>query len=149
MIYVEQRPGPPLALFIRTLWYTKGYQAPHRRERVLPNGAIQIVIDLVHDFIVDCGPTVDSEMQPSLIAGVHSEYMVIDTAGLAEMIGIEFWPGGFAPFFESPADEFTGRHVALDAVHGSAARTLRDRMREDSTPEAKFQIIEKTFLEWG
>jgi AraC-like DNA-binding protein len=147
MIYVERRPGAAIAPFIRTLWYTKGYQAPHRRERVLPDCAIQMIISLAHEYILDCEK--DVPMAPALIAGVHSRYVVIDTAGLSEMIGIQFQAGGFAPFFGIPADEFSGTHVSLEAVLGLGARGLRDRLRETLTPSGKLEVLEETLLNWG
>jgi len=150
MLYLQRVPSPPLSSFVEALWYTKGYQVPHRRERVLPNGAIQMIINLAQDFVIDHPRLPEggkaSLMPPSLIVGVQSEYVVIDTADLAEMIGIQFWPGGFVPFFALPADEFSNAHVSLEAVWGPDAARLRDRLQNAPGPEAKFQALETYLL---
>jgi len=150
MLYLQRTPAAPLSAFIEAFWYTKGYQVPHRRERVLPNGAIQLIINLAQDYVID-HPRLPEEcrvsrMPPSLIVGVQSEYVVIDTADLAEMMGILFWPGGFVPFFTPPADEFSNAHVSLESVWGPDAARLRDRLRDVPDPEAKFQILETSLL---
>jgi AraC-like DNA-binding protein len=153
MLYLEHRPAAPLSLFIEAIWYTRGYNPGHSRERVLPNGTIQLIISLAHDHIHDCGGIHDYTgepgnetlvpMPPSLIAGVHSGYMVINTADLTEMMGIQFLPGGAVPFFAVPADKFSNTHVSLEAVWANEARDLRDRLREASTPQGKFAAIER------
>jgi AraC-like DNA-binding protein len=149
MLYLQRPPAPPLSAFIEAFWYTKGYQVPHRRERVLPNGSIQLIINLAQD-VIDHARVPEggkaSAMPPSLIVGVQSEYVVIDTADLTEMIGLQFWPGGFVPFFALPADEFSNAQVSLEAVWGPDAARLRDRLQDVQDPGAKFQILESHLL---
>ncbi len=151
MLYLPHPPGPPLSAFIEALWYTRDYQVPHRCERVLPNGSIQVIINLAQDSVIDHRRQPDgcvvSLMPPSLIVGVQSEYVVIDTADMSEMIGIQFRPGGFVPFFALPADEFSNAHVSLEAVWGADAGRLRERLQDAPGPEAKFRILENNLLE--
>jgi AraC-like DNA-binding protein len=150
MVYLEHKPAPPLSSFIQALWYAKGYRVPHQRERVFPNGSIQVVMNLAHDYLLDCGREAGNDevtrMPASLIAGVHSEYMVIDTSDLEEIIGMQFWPGGFVPFFAIPADEFSNAQISLEAVWGREACDLRNRVREATSPPEKFRVLESTML---
>ena len=150
MEYRQWRPGAPLGSFVQTLWYAKGFDNVRRRERVFPSGAIQLVINLAKDRITDGRfPLGDHRhhLGPSVIVGVHAEYVVIDTADLAEMMGIVFRPGGFVPFFGIPAGEFQNAHIDLENVWGAEAHDVRDQLREGQTPEAKFQILERSLLE--
>lgn len=150
MLYRQRHPAPPLSAFIEAFWYTLGYQVPHRRERVLPNGSIQLIINLAQDYVIDHARVPEGcrvpLMPPSLIVGVQSEYVVIDTADLAEMVGIQFLPGGFVPFVALPADEFSNAHVSLEAVWGPDAARLRERLQDALDPETKFQILEAYLL---
>jgi AraC-like DNA-binding protein len=150
MLYLEHRPPPPLNAFIETLWYTAASEVSHHRQRILPNGSVQLIINLAEDYINDCSRTPGDasvvRLGPALIAGVHTEVMVIDTADLTEMIGLQFWPGGVIPFFGIPADEFSNTHTDLEALEGRLIRVLRDRLREAPTPEAKFRVLEETLL---
>lgn len=132
MLYAR-RPAPPLADRIEQLWYCEGYQSPHRRERVLPRGSFDVILDLA------CG-------SPPLVCGMRSQYVVIETAFLRAIMGVVFRPGGARAFFDAPSDEFYNRDVPLDAVWGSDAFSLIERLQEAPTPERKFDTLEAALL---
>ena len=46
MIYATHIPRPPLDQFIEMLWFHEGFYADHRLERVLPDGSMEIIINL-------------------------------------------------------------------------------------------------------
>lgn len=46
VMLLTHRPEPPLSHYVEALWYYDGQQTAHHKERVLPNGRFQIVIDL-------------------------------------------------------------------------------------------------------
>jgi AraC-like DNA-binding protein len=129
-MYVQCRPGLPLAPYVEMLWYCEGYGATHRRERVLPNGRFQIVIDLA-----PCSGS-------SILVGMRTAHSILETASIRSVIGVVFRPGGALPFFDQPADEFYGRTVPLDQVWSSASGRLRDRLLEAGNPAARLSILE-------
>jgi len=45
------RPGFPLAGFVHRFWHFDGYQASHARERALPTGTVELVVNLYEDRI--------------------------------------------------------------------------------------------------
>ena len=81
-----------------------------------------------------------------LIVGLRSEYAVIDTTALSEVIGVQFTPGGSVPFFAAPADEFSNEHISLEDAWGLEAAELRDCLCEAPDPQSKFRILEQTLL---
>jgi AraC-like DNA-binding protein len=107
---------------------------------------VQIVINLAQDRIPHWAPGGGNEPvdfhSPMLVAGVHSEYMVIDTSSLQEMIGIQFRPGGSIPFFGVPTDELSDRHVPLEIFWGQEAGEMREWLLAAPTPEAEFKVLE-------
>jgi AraC-like DNA-binding protein len=129
---LSHQPAWPLALHVEKLWYCDGFQAAHRRERVLPNGRFQIVIDLREGL---------SAAQP-LVAGMQSQFAVIDTHGIQSMMGILFWPGGTWAVLDPPAEEFFNRTVPLELVWGSAVNELRERLQAAAGPAEKFRVLE-------
>jgi AraC-like DNA-binding protein len=134
-MYLEHRPANPLASFVEKLWYCGQYQAAHSKERVLPSGRFQLVIDLAESS------------SPPLVVGMRSECGVIETAGLQSMIGVVFRPGGTVPFLRWSAGEYYNREVPLDLIWGTAATRLRDRLREACTPSARFRLLESALLQ--
>jgi AraC-like DNA-binding protein len=142
-------PAPPLGNFVDLLWLYEGYSQPHDKERILPDGSMELVINLSEDRarVYDRNRTNQFQtMRGALLVGAQSNYFVIDTAQQFSVLGVHFKPGGAFPFFRFPAGEFHNQHLSLDLLWGSAATDLRDRLLEAPTPEAKFQILEESLL---
>jgi len=85
-------------------------------------------------------------MAPSLIVGARSVYEIVDSSDMADLIGIVFQPGGFAPFASDAVDIFSNQSISLEDVWGASARELRDRLREADSPKFKFQVLENLLL---
>jgi AraC-like DNA-binding protein len=146
MLSLTHVPRPPLSEFVKLLWLYEGYTQPHAKERVLPTGEMQIVINL-HE---DCSRLYDPidtnlchKFPGGLFTGAHSRYQVIDTAEQAFVIGVAFRPGGAFPFLRRPAGELRETTVALDAVWGAGAVDLRDELLEAATHQDRFAILER------
>ena len=147
MIYLEHIPAAPLNRCVRSLWYARVHDAPHSRERVLPTGRVQVILNLERDFLLDCPEGSPAHpMAPSLIVGARSNYEIIDTSDMADLIGIVFEPGGFAPFVSDAVDLFSNRSVSLEDIWGASARDLRDQLREISTPVGRLTFLEAFLL---
>jgi len=144
LLYLEHIPAPPLDRFIRILWYARAPQTNHSRERVLPTGHTQVILNLARDYLLDCpdeGP--ERRSPPTAVIGARSIYEIVNTSDMADLIGIVFQPGGFSLFASDAADLFSNRSVDLEDVWGTRARTLRDRLRELSTPQSRLHCLER------
>jgi AraC-like DNA-binding protein len=142
-------PRPPLSNFVDLLWLYEGYSQPHDKERLLPNGSMELVVNLKDDQARVYDRRDTSRFQATrgaLLVGVQSEFFVIDTAQQTSVIGAHFKPGGAFPFFNLPSGEFHNQHLSLDLLWGTSAVELRDRLLEAPTPENKFQILEESLL---
>jgi AraC-like DNA-binding protein len=143
MTYLEHLPAAPLRSCIRMLWYSNAPGAEHRRERMLPTGCVQIILNLNRDFLIDCPEDQpDRPMPPALVVGARSVYEIVDCSDLACLIGIVFEPGGFAPLAKDAVDLFSNRSIALEDIWGSAAHSLRDQLRELTTPQSRLRCLE-------
>ena len=45
MLYLDYVPPAPLSQFVNQLWLYEGYTQPHAKERILPTGEMQIVVN--------------------------------------------------------------------------------------------------------
>ncbi len=142
LIYLERKPAAPLNHGVRLLWYTRMPGPLAGRERILPNGCVQIVINLARSFIQDCGEGAQ-RLPASLIVGARTAYEIVDRSDMAELAGILFHPAGFAPFARDAADLFTNGYAALEDVWGPNAARLREIMSEAPTPESKLAALER------
>ena len=143
-------PRPPVADFVNLFWLYEGYTLPHAKERVLPDGSMELVINLREDTIRVYDRQDTDRFQSfrgCLLCGAHSESFVIDTASQESILGIHFKPGGAFPFFKLPASELHNVHVSLDTLWGATANDLREQLLAAKTPEATFRLLEKSLLE--
>jgi len=149
MPFLSHIPDPPLSLFVNLLWLSEGHTQPHAKERILPTGEMQIVINLLEDrsWIYDRDDADRCQtFGGSLLSGAHSQYQVIGTAQQAFVMGAYFRPGGAFPFLRRPAGELRDTTVSLDALWGRAAIDLRDQLLEAATSGARFEILERALL---
>jgi AraC-like DNA-binding protein len=149
MVSCHHSPKPPLSQFVELLWYYEGITLPHKQERLLPQGTVELVINLRENRcrVYDRGNQNEFHNFPgAILCGPHSNFFVIDTASQAEVIGIHFKPGGAFPFFKLPADELHNLHVGLDTLWGARAAELRERVLAAPTPQAKVTVMESFLI---
>jgi AraC-like DNA-binding protein len=146
MVYLEQQPAAPLRSCVRTLWYARAPQVAHQRERILPNGSVQVIFNLARDFILDIRESAEQRVAPALVVGARATYEIVDTSDMADLIGIAFEPGGFAAFVSDPVDAFTQRSISLDDAWGSWSRELRPRLQEAPSPAERLALLESLLL---
>ena len=132
MLYRCRIPKPPLAEFVDQIWLYSGYSVPHKQERLMPTGTMELVLDLTLGIAV--------------LAGVHSRPTIIDTAGPLNILGIHFRPGGAFPFLGVPASELHNETVPLDAIWGAEAELVREQILAAPDDEARFDILERTLF---
>ncbi|WP_191201626.1 DUF6597 domain-containing transcriptional factor [Paenibacillus terricola] len=76
------------------IWYNET-NPPHARRLTLPDGSIDLVIDL-YDRKTRIHNRYDSEttLASSIISGPHTDYYITDSSSERFMIGVHFKPGG-------------------------------------------------------
>jgi AraC-like DNA-binding protein len=143
MIYLQQSPAPPLRPWIQSLWYCRAPKLPHRRERVLPNGSMQIIINLHRNFLTHCvdetGATT-RRIPGSIVTGARARFELVDTADMDELAGIILQPGGFPALFRERADLLFEQSAALQDFW--ACESLADQLREAPSPATKLRTLE-------
>jgi hypothetical protein len=142
MVYLERPPNRVLSSCVRTLWYCHAPQVTHHRERVLPNGCMQIILNLSRSYLTDCGEDgkANRRLPRAIVVGARTRYEVIDTTDMEELAGILFQPAGFAGLFRERANLFFEQSIALDDVWVGAR--LTDRLIEVPTPVEKLRTLE-------
>ena len=125
------KPGPALGDCVESIVYFAGYNPAWQREKLLPDGRMELVVDLGDRhkrlYHTEMGAAGDDFCR-SWISGVHRRPIVIEAQPLASMLAISFRPGGAAPFFGGAVHALTDRVFALADVIGPAASSLRDRI---------------------
>jgi AraC-like DNA-binding protein len=146
--YHSTTPTRPLAGFVERFWCLS--DAPsHSKERIAPSGTIDLVINLHENElrIYDpAKPERGKRFSGAVVSGTHSGPYVIDPRERVSVIGVHFRPGGAFPFLGTPASELADAHVDLDALWGTSARELRERLCVAKTPAERFSLLEKALV---
>jgi AraC-like DNA-binding protein len=151
MIYRIHTPLPPLSHFIEYFFYYEGYHADHAMEKFLPDGSVDLLIDLTETpkklFQNEEG-TAYTTFKKSWISGMKTDYILID-ASVSNMIGVHFKPGGCYPFINFPMVELNNLTIEADPVLGNEIHIIRDAILHEPGIEKRFDILEKYFLKKG
>lgn len=149
MIHKLHFPQPPLSQFVENMWLVQGFIADYTREKILPDGAIELIIDL------DSQPKSIFENETSenfrtvtkgWISGERTRYIIIAADTNQLMVGIRFRPGGAYPFFSFPISELSESVTELDLIWGSLVDEIRDQLMGIEPPEQKLVLLESFLL---
>jgi AraC-like DNA-binding protein len=151
VIFVH-KPSPPLDRFVELVTYFEDYQPAHRVEKVLPDGAVEIIIDLsegTKKLYDQDNPNLCKDFRSSWISGMRRRWILIEAQPGASLAVIRFRPGGARPFLGFDADGITETIAHLDEVLGTRVRDLRERVLERRGARGRIAAIEDWLLERG
>ena len=99
-------------------------------ELIVPNGAMQLLVNLGDDVLRWRGPgsACEEHLPGAALAGAFSHPFTIDTAQQRSITGVSFVPGGAAAFFNGSMLELSNKHVALSDLVG--CRSIRGQLLE-------------------
>jgi AraC-like DNA-binding protein len=151
MTFRHRVPRPPLDAFIDSIWVYQNDPQPHGLERILPNGAAQLIVNLKEDETRLYDPERPDRYVAtagSVLAGVRSGFQVIDTSEQEYVAGVAFRPGGTVPFMRMPAHEASEADVTLEALWGRRrVEALRERLLESGSLDATLDALEAVLRE--
>ena len=150
MLLRLHRPGPPLGRFVELVTYFEGFDPGHTKEKLLPDGAVEIIVDLTDrpKRLFDREDhSRGTDFHGAWISGMRKDWIVIEAAPGASMAVIRFRPGGAFPFLGFSVEGITGTVDQLDVVLGQATRSLRERVLAASGVAAKMAAVEGWLVE--
>ena len=144
-LFSTYRPGPPLDEFVDSFWIAANAQAP-RKERILPSGTFELVLNLRDDEIRVYDPAElhrCRRLSGAVLSGTYSRAFACDASQHAAMFGVHFKPGGAFPFIGTRASDLADTHADLADVWGRAADEVRERLCSAETPIQRFHVMER------
>lgn len=150
MIFSLRAPMPGLQNYIEMFAYHSGLITDYSKERLLPDGAMNLIFDLSgfpkHTYKPD---TLEQKKRHrrAWFSGMHREPIIIETGTGATLVVIRFQPGGAWPFFRFPMTEMADLVIDVATLWGSTFEAIHDGLMERKhNPEACFQFLERSFL---
>jgi len=149
VIFRQRQAIAPLSRFIESFWFYQDLAVNHTKERLLPNGTLELIIDLspTPKKLYNSRDTTQFTMfRRAWISGLQREYIVIGTEPGSSMMGVHFRPGGAAPFLDFPVSELTAFVIELDLIWKAELISLRDRLLEEPDISRKFDLLEAALM---
>lgn len=115
----------------------------------MPTAGVDVMVNLHEDeFRTYHGPDNARVQRTSgaALGGAHAQPTVIDTREMRCNLTVMFETAGASAFFAVPMSEARDDLVDLEHVWGTEGRTLRDRLLDAVTPEAKIALMEASLL---
>src|SRR5262245_46661883 len=100
-------PKKPLSDFVALFWYWRGHSVSYSRERVLPMGTSELVINLR-----------SGRGSEAVICGPQSRSFIIERTAQDELLGIHFRIGGAFPFLGFPCGELHNLNISMVELWG-------------------------------
>lgn len=149
MIHKLHFPQLPLSQFVENFWLVQGFVADYSREKILPDGAIEMIFDLDPEpksIFEDEAAAGFRTVKKAWISGERTRYIVIGAARNQSMVGVRFRPGGAYPFFRFPISELSESVTELDLIWGRLVDEIRDELREIESPDDRLLRLESLLL---
>lgn len=143
-------PPPPLDRFVEMVTYYSGYNPDHSKERLLPDGAVEIIIDLTDSpkrLYDRTDPDRSTAFRNAWISGMRSRWIIIEAAPQSSMAVIRFRPGGAYRILGFSIHAITDEVDELEAVLGQITDGLRERILEAPTVQARMAVIDQWLAE--
>lgn len=145
--FLAIRPPLPLATYVESIWRVRG-PAPYRRSAVLPNGALQLMLNLgaPHRLVGLGGLPSDRRFAGAWIAGLQEQALLIEAPPLTHLLAIRFRPGGAHAFLPLPLVELSNAVIDASDVIGAAADELRQRLEAAAAWPEQVQVVVQWLL---
>lgn len=145
--WAQRVPGAALSQWVAVIWYSAEDRGGRTRERLLPRGTVELVIELGPERASIIAPDGRIDVDPVSVVGASSRPLVLDMPDRFETIGVTFRPGGVIALLGVGADELEGAPLPLGLLWGASAAELRDRASAASGPEKKLAAVERVLTE--
>jgi len=141
-------PQPPLSRFIECLWAVSGTSS-HKRERVLPNGVLEVIINLgsFHKVLARDNYMREQFYKESWVAGIQNRHLVIEAVRETNLIGIRFRPGGAYALFGFPMNELADQVIELDLIQKQRFADLHQKLLAAHSTQERFAVVERMLLD--
>ena len=129
MAYQEFQPHPILKPYIDAYWLSQGDRPEPVRQRIYPDGCIDIILNLGGEFLTDSG-VLKMKSHSAYLVGTMTRYKDTVMQSDTVLIGIRFKPLGFTAFFKFPSlHEITEKTIdfnnkLLPEIHRCDSETI-------------------------
>jgi len=146
MVFKNSIPHAPLGDFVSSIVYYKGFQVEHSKDKFLPDGTTNLVINLFETprYIYDNETLKEKQACiEAWFSGMQTEYLTISSDNESEMLVITFKPGASFPFIKQSLDVFNNKVVHAKIIFGDKVLDFRRELINEKDADEKIELTKK------
>ena len=139
-------------LGVDALWDYADYRPQHAYEQILPAGTVELIILLGDSWRPDRTQglePIEGGWQPGFVVGPYTRSFMVDTLRQRSCMGAHISLGCAAALFRLRIADIRERHIGLEQLWGTAARSLQEHLSDMSTPQQRLQVLEQHLLQYA
>jgi AraC-like DNA-binding protein len=121
-------PPPPLDRVLQCVWFANDIGTAGTRERVLPNGVVELIMSLEDAPYGVVRGTAVHTYKRAWLCGTQRGPVVIQAPASGQLVGLRFRPGGLQALWRMPLHLITDEVVQADGFDEGLLTTLHDRL---------------------
>ncbi|MXN90250.1 helix-turn-helix domain-containing protein [Flavobacterium sp. Sd200] len=147
MQYKVYNPCPALEKQVRYYWSLESNpdDLPHSRERIFPDGCIELIFNYRELFIKFENGIASHEQYRTMLYGQLKTFIEVEATGSVGLFSVRFNPAGLQPFINRDVGSLTSRELNITELWGDEGVQLEHDMLKCNSNEERVIIIE-TFL---
>lgn len=145
MIFVEHKVADDLSDLVQGMIYYQGYRPDHDKEKLLPDGTANLVIELQNQpqYIFD-----NQSLEPvqtckqAWFSGLQTNYLTISSGFDAEMLVLTIKPTAVSRVINQSASQVVNRVLPAVDLFGDEITELRGELMISDSATEKFKRLE-------
>ena len=139
-----------MGLYVQGITFYEGLHSPNRTDRFLPNGGIELIIDLTPEPKFTYDETGTLELQKctrAWVSGIRTGFITITAGDGGSMMLVFFHPHAARTFFGCSMLEVTDKVIDAELVLGESVLALREQILNTPDPDDKVNTVERWLME--
>ncbi|NUY82486.1 helix-turn-helix transcriptional regulator [Flavobacterium sp. MAH-1] len=144
MNYQQYQPSERLSPFVKYLWTLESSSddAPHSRERVFPDGCIELLFHY-GDLFTKFDENGTQILQPrNFIHGQIRNFIELEATGKVGMLSVRFLAAGLHPFVDFDVDTITSKILSVSEAWPDGA-SLEQKIADCTDNSQRIAIVEE------
>jgi len=148
MIFKILTPDQPLGQYINSFVYYRDYDPEHSIEKLLPDGSVNIIIELdeIKRYTFEETLKPKTKCIKAWISGMQNAPIFFSAEKRSCMFVVQFRAGGSYPFLHIPAAELNDLIIDAELIFGPDILELREKLLECASPEKMFVLAGQWFF---
>lgn len=142
MFYKEIQPSHILSKYIKCFWILEGYDPYPSKERILPDGRIELMFHYGDLFKQN-----NNELSyRSFVTGQITQSIEIEPPAKTGIVGVRFLANGAEAFLQLPIHQLTNIDISTHDLFGRSGKELEEKIMCSKSNAERISILEGFLL---